>query len=172
MTVSGLQPASNVTVHGVFVEEVSPLKDSKTKKGLKYCEGNLSDGKKRACVVAFTSRLHQQIVKAQKEGTNIALEDCIVQTNKWRPQELEIIANARTKIQSSPKRFKVDHEGDDLAEKTITSITVIHNIGVRQTVAVKGKVVKMLEPEAVYSKGKEKTLKKQELLIADEDSTI
>ena len=46
MTVSGLQPASNVTVHGVFVEEVSPLKDSKTKKGLKYCEGNLSDGKK------------------------------------------------------------------------------------------------------------------------------
>ena len=171
MTVSDLQPASNATVHGVFVE-VSPLKDCKTKKGVKYCEGSLSDGKKRARVVVFASRLHQQIVKAQKEGTNVALEDSIVQTNQWRPQDLKIIANARTKIQPSPKRFKVDHEADDSAEKTIASIAVIHNIGVRQTMAVKGKVVKMLEPEAVYSKGKEKTLKKQALLIADKDSTI
>ena len=111
---SELQSASSATVHGVFVGAVSPVRDSRSKKGVKYFEGNLSDGEKRVRVVAFDSKLHQRIVTAQREEKSVALEGCVVQNSKWRPEELEIIANARTKMEPSPKRFKVDGECSEL----------------------------------------------------------
>ena len=37
------------TVHGVIVGQISPLKTSKTKSGVRYFDGSFSDGRKTFC---------------------------------------------------------------------------------------------------------------------------
>ena len=178
MTVSELKPTINATVHGVLVG-ISPMKDSKQKPDVKYFDGRISDGNTDARVVSFTSAkvpqsstLHHQFVKAHQEKTSIALTGCTIKPCKWNTEELEIVTNYKTEMQPSPKRFKINQDSSEPTGNGITPIAEAYNVRVGQTVTVKGKVVKMIEAETVYSKGKEKILKKQEIMIAEKDSSI
>ena len=103
MSVSEMSPSSNAVVHGVFVGVVSPVKESQSSR-VKCFEGSISDGTKAARLVSFDATLREEIAKAREEGTNVVLSNCIVQTSKWT-QELEIIANSRTKVTISLKSF-------------------------------------------------------------------
>ena len=50
MKVSEVCETKGVTVHQVIVGELSPVKESRGKVGVKYFEGQLSDGKKTVMV--------------------------------------------------------------------------------------------------------------------------
>ena len=52
---------SPVTVHGVIiVGQISPLKTSKTKSGVRYFDGSLSDGRKTLRMISFDPKLREQ----------------------------------------------------------------------------------------------------------------
>ena len=170
MIVSEMSPSTNAVVHGVLVGLVSPVKESRSS-GVKYFEGSISDGTKAARLVSFDATLRQEIAKAAEERTNVALSNCIVQTSKWT-QELEVIANSRTKITMSPKKFRVDEATipsavPDKSAILLQSLSQLRDLAVGQLVSFRGKVVRVEESRVMFSKSKEKSLLKQDITVAD-----
>ena len=64
--------SSPVTVHGVVVGQVSPLKTSKTKSGVRYFDGSFSDGTKMLRMISFDPKLREQFEEAQKSQSSVA----------------------------------------------------------------------------------------------------
>jgi len=62
------------TVHGVLVDQVSPLKTSKKRSDVKYFDSAFSDGKKTLRMVSFEPKLHKEFQDAQREQRAVALE--------------------------------------------------------------------------------------------------
>ena len=52
---------SAVTVHGVVLGTVSPVKTSTLNRGVKYFDGTFSDGKKTLRMVSFEPKLRGQL---------------------------------------------------------------------------------------------------------------
>ena len=63
-----------VTVHGVVVGQVSPLKTSKTKSGIRYFDGSFTDGKKTLRMISFDPKLREQFEEAKKSQSPVALK--------------------------------------------------------------------------------------------------
>ena len=120
-------------------------------------------------MVSFNAALHREVQKAQEEEQNVVLTKCTVQWNKFRPDEVEIIANSQMKLTQSLKKFRVDntcsvvHQGDSKLEL----LHHLQDVAIGQSISFHGKVLRVEEPESVYSKVKEKSLRKQEIYIAD-----
>lgn len=81
MAVSGTRASPvPVTVHGVVGGQVSPLKTSKTKSGVRYFDGFFSDGKKMVRMISFNPKL--LLLKLSSGGTEpgsilLAAENCV-----------------------------------------------------------------------------------------------
>lgn len=106
MSVSGTSASTApVTVHGVVVGQVSPLKTSKTKSGVKYFDGSFSEGKKTLRMISFEPKLREQFEEAQKSQSPVALKNCVVK--RGRSDGLEILVNSKSVLIRSPKKFKV-----------------------------------------------------------------
>ena len=75
VVVSGTSALSTpVTVHGMVVGQVSPLKTSKSKSGVRYFGGSFTDGKKTFRIISFNPKLREQFEEAQKSQSSVTLK--------------------------------------------------------------------------------------------------
>ena len=102
--VSDIAECNFATVHRVFVGAVSPVKSSRKKSDVKYFEANLSDRDKTVRLVSFEPRLRAEVEEANKTRCQVSVSNCCVKQN--RGDALEILANNKSSIVSSPKNFK------------------------------------------------------------------
>ncbi len=158
------------TVHGVFIGTVSPVKDSCKRPGVRYFDGQLSDGKKSARMISFEPKLKTDVEKARERGEEVAITNCTVQESK-RPgyEGLAIVANSRTTVVKSPKQFHVEKTTTECESvvntKEIRTIAEIKDLAINQRVTIAGKVI-AVQPRGVrQSRGV--TLTKQEFTLAD-----
>ena len=111
MDVSEVCEMKGATVHGMPVGELSPVKDSRSKVGVRYFEGQLSDGKKTVRIVSFEPKLRSDLERMKNSSESLALMNCSVQKCKWPGSEdLEIVAGSRSSCMPSPKKFRVDED--------------------------------------------------------------
>jgi len=75
--VSEIEEGKDVCVHGIPLL-VSPVQESKTKKGVHYFDARLSNGKKMRLVVSFDAGLQAPMKKAEEEELVVALVNSIV----------------------------------------------------------------------------------------------
>ena len=68
--------SSPVTVHGMVVGQVSPLKTSRSNSSMKYFNGSFTDVKKTLRIISFDPKLHNQFEEVQKSCTSVALKKC------------------------------------------------------------------------------------------------
>ena len=72
MNVSEMSACSCATVHGVFINDVSPVKCSRTNPDVKYFLGQFTDSKKAVRMVSFEPKLRNEVQKAQESGEVVA----------------------------------------------------------------------------------------------------
>ena len=158
--VSEMEAQSSATVHGMKVE-LSPMKTSSNNPDLKYFSGKITDGKKTARVVSFESKLRSVLEKSKEEKEPVAFIDCNIKEGKYY-SDLEIMVNHRTKVEISPKRFKIDDfEGD--SSKNVQCLDEIGTLAINQHINVIGKVVKVGCVTTVAAKKSSRQLKKQDV---------
>ncbi len=61
--------------HGVVVGDVSPVKESRRKAGVKYFDAMVSDKKKLCVMVSFEPKLRVTFEKARESGEGIAISN-------------------------------------------------------------------------------------------------
>ena len=66
MDVSDIKPSTSATIHGVIVGELSPLKQGR-KQNIKYFDGTLSDGIKKARMISFEPKFHEELLEKKKK---------------------------------------------------------------------------------------------------------
>lgn len=176
MDVSEVSETKGATVYGVLVGELSPIKDSRGKAGVRYFEGKLSDGKKTIRMVSFAPNLRGDLEKLRKSDEGVAVVNCIVQKSKMSVgEELEVVAGTRSSIMPSPKKFRVD---EDAASSSVSGVVEIKRLeevkclAVNQHISVTGKVVSVEDAEMIYVKSRNVTLKKEGFVVADNTSVI
>ena len=154
MDVSEIVQCKNATVHGLVVGAISPVRTSKKNSEIKFFESQLCDGKEVVRVISFNPHLRQDFTKFKELNEEIILADCTVQASKIT-QNLEILANSKTKISKSPKKFKLD----DSLQITTTStrsdmdVTVsdLKDLAVNQRINVIAKVILVQPPMNIQS---------------------
>lgn len=170
MDPSNIQESKAAEVHGIFVGEVSPIKVSRKCADRKYFEANLTDGIKTVRMVSFEPNLRKAVEDANKDGREIAVRKCTVK--RGLGNDFEILANHKTEIMSSPKKFKIS---DEAIEKQVAvgfscsdlgTIEELRDLKEFQRVNIIGKVQSISAPEEI--KGKSGTvLLKQDFALAD-----
>ena len=121
--------------HSGMVVEVSPIKASRKNPDVKYFSGKITDGKKVARVISFDPKLRSILEKSREEKTSLALVNCNVRKGKFDSG----MANNYTKVQNSPKRFKVDDAGnllDASCSAVDVSLDQIGSLAVNQHIDV------------------------------------
>ena len=169
--VSEMVVSPSAVVHGVFVGDVSPVKESRTKNGVKLFEGRFTDGKKVVRMVSFEPKLKFEVDKAKESGEGVAIINCAVKASKANSEEMEIVCGSKTKLVSSPKKFKVDTSmaGGVQLFRGARDVVLeeVAAIAVNERVNVKGKVVSVDEVATISAKSREKDLTKQDFVFAD-----
>ena len=169
MNVSDLEERKSATVHGVFVGGVSPIKKSRNKADVQYFESNFSDGDRTVRLVSFEPRLRKAVEDAYKTKREVAVTNCCVKRN--RGDAFEILANNKSSITNSPKKFKVDDEVHKHAAgapgiSDLGTIEELKDLQEMQWVNVTGKVQSISPPEEIKGKGCTALLK-QDFMFAD-----
>ena len=176
MDVSEVCKMKAATVHGMLVGKLIPVKNSRSKVGVRYFEGQLSDGKKTVRIVSFKPKLRSDLERMKNSSESVALMNCSVQNCKWPgSEELEIVAGSRGSCMPSPKWFRVDEDAAALREcriSEIASLEEVKHLAVNQHISVTGKVVSIDGVEWVNVKARNVTLKKEGFVIADDTSVI
>ena len=99
------------------------------------------------------------------------MRNCTVQPSKFT-HELEVLANSKTTISKSPKRFNVDESLIQTASTTSDDINIImsdlQDLAMNQRVNIVGKVIHMEPPMKVQS-GPDNHLLKQDFTLVDCD---
>ena len=111
MDPSNIEESKLATVHGIFVGYVSLIKVSCKRADRKHFEANISDGSKTVCMVSFEPKLRKAVEDAHKEERKIAVSKYSMKRGLW--DAFEILANHKTEIMSSPKKFKISDEPRD-----------------------------------------------------------
>ena len=154
--------------------QLSPVK-SGTRTDKKYFTGKLTDGQKVTRVISFEPKLHDKCEQFKKERKALALVNCTIKQSKY-DDGMEVIASLKTKLELSPKRFKIDQDLYMLKEESIPpeiTLSQLQDVDILVTpkVSVSGKIVKVHEPNSVMSLKKNKLLNKQDCIIADNTGT-
>ena len=166
--VSDLVPSTSTNVEGVFVGDLSPIKTSRRKPNVKYFEGQLSDGCKTVRFVSFEPKLHSKVNEAREDLRGISLKNCAVKRSRQGENELEVLVSSQTKIQNSPKKFKLDGETvkGDLKSNEI-ELEMLAEVSENQYVCLKGKVVSIFPIQEVNVKSSGRKLKKMDMHLAN-----
>ena len=162
-----IQVGHNVTVHGNVIE-LSPIKDSTKRGNCKYFNGKLTDGMKTARFVSFEPSLRPAIERFKNENMTVAISSCQIQENEY-DKNLEIKATKQSRVQPSPKRFKLDSTEEASDSKFITTDD-LPSIAINQAISIIGKIVHVDPPMEINSK-KGKKLTKQDCILKDEKSS-
>jgi len=97
-------------------------------------------------------------MKTQEKGSAVQLTNYAVKRN--RQQDLEVLASTQTKIENSPKKFKVNDtvlkEFEERKCSEISTLKELDDVAEMQGVTVRGKVVSLspIEEVTVKSSGK------------------
>ena len=116
--ISEAQPKA--TIHGVVVG-ISPVKDNRAQTK-KWFDGEIADDESVVHFVSFDSRLWHAMDKSREERSAVVLKNCSIQKSR-RTLNFEILANESTKVDSSPRKFKIDDKVDRHACIRILSVT-------------------------------------------------
>ena len=103
--VSEMVVSPSTVVHGVSVGDVSPVKESRIKNGVKLFESRFMDEKKVVRMVSFEPKLKSEVDQVKESWEGVAIINCAVKTNS---KEMEIVCGSKTKLVSLPKNFKID----------------------------------------------------------------
>ena len=172
LTVSELKQASTASVHGALLQ-LSPIKTSRKNKDIKYFDAQISDGLKIARLVSFDSSLHSDMKKMKDNSETINVTNCKVKEchgagvdseNVFSP--FEIVVGTKSKLQNSPKKFKIDALPQLTTTKLIT-VSNINDISINQKVDIKVKPISVSPIEQIQSKSLSKQFTKQELIVGD-----
>ena len=138
--VSDLVPSTSTNVEGVFVGDLSPIKTSRRNPNVKYFEGQLSDGCKTVRFVSFEPKLHSKVNEAREDLRGVSLKNCAVKRSRQGENELEVLVSSQTKIQNSPKKFKLDGETvkGGLKSNKIVELEMLAEVSENQYVCLKG----------------------------------
>lgn len=170
-----MHPTKCAVIHGVIVGDVSPVKQSRKGTGVRFFEGNLSDGKEVVRMVSFEPKLHSDIIKAKANAESVMLSNCSIQKSKLPTNDnLEVILNTHTNIEKSPKKFTIDESSlniESTSTSDIASLIEIPGLAVNQHINVIGKVLSLNAPEKVHSKSKDEFFTKQDFVIGDSSAT-
>ena len=119
--------------------------------------------------VSFEPKLRTRIEEAQEKGSPVELRNCAVKRN--RQQELEVLASTHTKIENSPKKFKISENAVQQCEvgkcTEICTLEELNDIDELQGVMVTGKVISLMPIEEISIKSSGKVVRKRDVLLAD-----
>ena len=164
-----IEVGDNATIHAVVLE-LSPVRPSENNPDIRYFRGKLSDGKKTARLISFEPNLRPSLERSREDKKPVALVSCKIQEGKF-DSNLEIVTSKHTKVESSPKKFKVDDTSEASGVPDITIDEVVQ-LTVNQVINVVGKVVQVNVATEVTSKQKGKPLFKQDCIISDAKGSI
>ena len=137
--VSEIEESKDVIVHGIPLQ-VSPVKESKSNKGVRYFDASISDGKKSRRVVSFDASLQPAIKKAEEEKSVVALMNSTVKKNSLS-YKLEVHLNKSSKVVGSTREMNVGQvEATSMAAPREVKIADIVDTVVNQAVDVTCKV--------------------------------
>ena len=169
MNVSDMGECKSAAVHGIFIGGLSPVKKSRNKADVQYFETSLSDGDKTVCVVSFEPRLRRDVEEAYKTKREVAIKNCSVKRN--RSDTFEILANSKSSITNSPKKFRID---DEMVRKhagvacDLGTTEELNDLKEMQRINVIGKVQSISPTEEIKGKSTGCTpLLKQDFTLAD-----
>ena len=160
--ISEVQPKA--TIHGVVVG-LSPLKDNRAAT-LKWFDGEIADSESVVHFVSFDSRLWQAMDKSREEKSAIALRNCSIQRSR-RTLDFEIVANDRTKVVSSPRKFQLDGTVDRHASIKVLSISEACKLSPGSLVSMMVKIQSVDAPVEILRSDKQTHVTKQDCNIAD-----
>ena len=106
--VSEIQECTSAEVHFV-VSELSPIKESRKNKKVKYFDLRVTDGKV-ARAISFEPSLRAAFAESKDKGTPIKLLNCSVKPVTGQADKFEIFANNHSKVMKSPKKFVIGEE--------------------------------------------------------------
>ena len=153
--VSDMHVAKHAKVHGVMTE-ISPMKESR--KGSKYSNGTISDGKTSACFVCFDKKMYEKLSSISAIKKSLVASNCEVKESDY-VSGLEVVRNT-SEVRSSRKIVQVS---EDMFVKARESVIVsISGFAKNEVVSVQVKVLCEKSPVEV-----KKGLVKQEYCIAD-----
>jgi len=138
------------------VGNVSPIKVSRKCAERKYFESNISDGIKTVRMVSFKPKLRKAVEDACKDGCEIAISKCTVK--RGLGNAIEILANHRTEIKNSLKKFKISDEVKDKQvalghdSLDLDSIKELRDLQEFQRIKIIGKVQSVSPSEDIKGK--------------------
>ena len=162
---------SGALVHGRVIE-MSPIKNSRKNKDIKYVEGQLTDGKEVCRFISFDVKIRDDIEKLMDREESVSLNNCGVKKNRTG-DGYEVVLTKRSSVFSSPKKFKID---EDMMKKssemhmTVSNLEKLEHIedvagNAGNRVGIEGKLVSAKAVEEI--KSKEIIYKKKECVISD-----
>jgi len=161
--VSEIEECKGVCVHGIPLN-VSPTKESKTTKGVKYFDMLFTDGKKCAWVVSFDVSHRPLLKKAEEEQTAVVLFNSNVKNSSYS-SEAEVHLHKRSKVMESPRKMCVGNFAPSV--KKSVKVADIGSLTVKEEIEVTCKVVEVKDV-SIVKKSDGKELKKQDVMIGDE----
>ena len=134
---------------------------------MKYFEGQLLDGCKTVRFVSFEPK--SKVNEAREDLRGVSLKNCAVKRSRQGENELEVLVSSQTKIQNSPKKFKLDGETvkGGLKSNKIGKLEMLAEVSENQYVCLKGKAVSIFPIQEVNVKSSGRKLKKMNMHLAD-----
>ena len=159
-----------VCVHGIPLT-VSPVKESRSTKGVFYFDARVSDGKRCVRVVSFDATHQPVLKKAAEEKSTVAMDNCNVKESSLT-SELEVQLHKRSKVNLSPRKLSLgEQDVESVLSKTV-KISDLLSVRVNQVIRVVCKVVKVGEVMSVKKGGTDgKELRKQDVTVGDESGS-
>ena len=141
-------------LHGVVVDELSPVKTSSKNRSVKYFDGRFSDGKKTVRLVSFDPNLRNKLEEIRKSGGGLALQNCLV---KRKADNFELHVNNKSSVVSSPKKFKVsdDNVENGMSCPELRTLEELKDLAEHQRVSFTGKVISISGVEELVKKATE-----------------
>ena len=115
-------------------------------------------------MISFELKLRSVLDKSREGRKPVALVNCKVSESKFE-SGFEIMTSGRTRVESSPKKFKIDEQ--KFVERPDVSVKEVMGLSVNELINIVGKVVQVGEVTEVSSKSSQKSLLKQDCTLCD-----
>ena len=122
---------------------------------------------KVARLVSFEPCLRTDMEKHREKGDSVSLVNCSVKEYK-SGDGFEVMASKRSKVYSSPKKFKLDELERFCGLTKLSKLEDVNDVAVHQKVIIQGKVTIVKSAEQVESNFTGKKFVKQDCVIADQ----
>ena len=113
--------------------------------------------------VSFDSRLWHVMDKSHEERSPVVLKNCSIQKSR-HTLDLEIVANDKTKVDSSPRKFQLDDNVYRHASIKVLAISEACKLSLGSLVLIMMKIQSVKPPEELLRKSRHQT---EHCMIAD-----